>query len=110
MLSTVPVGGGRSPLAFSMKHSLPSIYGVLHAIYSKPRRMPRENPDSKQMCCMWSTDDPPDIIEGTDPICEIEDAFGIQISDDQALELYDLHLDQAARKILKLGGGVRMRR
>ena len=85
-----------------MKHSLSSIYGVLHAIYSKHLRTHRENPDSKQMCCMWSTDDPPDIVEGTEPICDIEDAFGIQISDDEALELYDMHLDQAAQKILEI--------
>ena len=85
-----------------MKDSLSSIYGALHAIYAKHRRMHRENSDSKQMCCMWSTDDPPDIIEGTDPICDIEDAFGIHISDDEALELYDMHLDQAARRILEI--------
>ena len=38
------------------------------------------------MCCMWSTNDPPDIIEKIDPICDIEDAFDIQISDDEALD------------------------
>ncbi|MCX6864819.1 MAG: hypothetical protein NTV46_01130 [Verrucomicrobia bacterium] len=85
-----------------MKDDLSSIYATLHAIYSKHRRMHRENPDSKQMCCMWSTDDPPDIIEGTDPICDIEDALDIQISDDEALELYDMYLDQAARRILEI--------
>ncbi len=85
-----------------MKDSLSSIYDALHAIYSKHRRTHRENPDSKQMCCMWATNDPPDIIEGTEPICDIEDAFGIQISDDEALDLYDMYLDQAARKILEI--------
>ena len=85
-----------------MKHNLSSIYSVLHGIYSKHRRNHRENPDSKQMCCMWSTNDPPDIIEKIDPICDIEDAFDIQISDDEALELYDMHLDQAARRILEI--------
>jgi hypothetical protein len=48
---------------------------------------------------MWSTDDPPDIIEGTEPFCDIETAFDIRISDDDALELYDMDLDKAARKI-----------
>ena len=85
-----------------MKESLSSIYDALHAIYSKHRRHHRENPDSKQFCCMWSTEDPPDVIEGTEPLCDIEDAFGIQISDDEALELYDMHLDQAARRILEI--------
>ena len=85
-----------------MKHNLGSVYNKLEAVYSKHRRKHRENPDSKQMCCMWSTDDPPDIIEGTDPICDIEDAFGIQISDEESLELYDMPLNQAAQKILDI--------
>ena len=85
-----------------LKDSLSSIYDALHTIYLKHRRCHPENPDSKQMCCMWSTDDPPDIIEGTDPIWDIEEAFGIQINDDEALELYDMYLDQAARRILEI--------
>jgi len=89
----------------SMKHSLSGISDLLHAIYSKHRRRHCENPDSKQMCCMWSTDDPPEIIEGTEPICDIEDAFGIQISDGEALEIYDMYLDQAARKIREIEQG-----
>ncbi len=72
------VVGGQPP---HMKQSLSRIYCILHTIYSKHRLTHRENSDSKQMCCMWSTDDPPDIIEGTDPICDIEDAFHIQISE-----------------------------
>ena len=62
-----------------------------------------ENPDSKQMCCMWSTDDPPDIIEDTDPFIEIEELFDIFIDDDTALELYDMNLVDAARKIFEMG-------
>ncbi len=86
----------------SMKTSFTSVYEMLHAIYSKRRRTHRENPDSKQMCCMWSTDDPPDIIEGTEPICDIEDAFGIQISPSDACDIYDMSLEQAARKIIEI--------
>jgi len=54
------------------------------------------------MCCMWSTDEPPDIIEGTPPFDDIEDAFDITIDDDAALELYDMYLDEAARKIVAM--------
>ncbi len=85
-----------------MKNTYDDIYGALNSIYAKHRRRHKENPDSKQMCCMWSTDDPPDIIEGTDPLCDIEDAFDIRIDDDEALELYDMNLDEAARKILEM--------
>ena len=85
-----------------MKENISTIYSSLRAIYAKHRRNHRGNPDSKQMCCMWSTDDPPDIIEGTEPICDMEDAFDIQISDEDAFHLYDMNLDQAAQKILEL--------
>jgi hypothetical protein len=44
---------------------------------------------------MWSTADPPDAIEGTDPICDIEAAFHIYIEDDDALELYDMTLEES---------------
>ena len=79
-----------------------SVYSTLHRIYQRHRRSHPENSDSEQMCCMWSADDPPDVIEGTAPFDDIEDAFGISIDDDAALELYDMHLDEAARKIMEM--------
>jgi hypothetical protein len=51
---------------------------------------------------MWSTNDPPDIIEDTPPFTDIEDAFDIRIDDDTGLELYDMDLDKAARKIIEI--------
>lgn len=62
------------------------------------------------MYCMWSTDEPSDIIKGTAQINDIEESFGIAIDDDVALELYDLDLDEAVIRILAMlrlqdGGG-----
>lgn len=74
----------------------------LEAIYNKYRKNHKENPDSKQMCCMWSTNNPPDIIEGTEPYCEIESVFDVKINDDDAFELYDMTLDDALIHIKKL--------
>ncbi len=54
------------------------------------------------MCCMWSTDAPPDIIEGTEPFVDIEAAFGITIDDDEALNLYDMVLGEAVLRIMEL--------
>jgi len=54
------------------------------------------------MCCMWSTNDPPDIIDDTDPFLEIEDAFEINIDEDSALDLYDMELEEAAKKIIEI--------
>jgi hypothetical protein len=85
-----------------MKGEFKSVYDILHRIYRTHRRNYLENPDSNQMCCMWSTDDPPDVIEGTSPFEDIEDAFGILIDDEVALELYDMDLDEAAKKIIEI--------
>ena len=54
------------------------------------------------MCCMWSTNDPPDIIEGTEPFCDIEDDFNISINEDDALDLYDMDLNDAAKFIIEI--------
>jgi hypothetical protein len=77
-------------------------YQTLHAIYDKYRRKYRGNPDSKQMCCMWSTNSPPDTIVDTRPIYDIEDAFDIEIDENKAMELYDMTLNEAARKIMEI--------
>ena len=85
-----------------MKNNYKLIYESLHKIYRKYQKKYKGNPDSKQMCCMWSTDNPPDIIEGTKPFLDIERVFNITIDDDDALELYDMNLDEAAMKIIEI--------
>ena len=79
-----------------------SIYQTLHEIYQKHRRHYRENGDSKQMCCMWSTDASPDIIEVTEPFVDIEAALGITIDDEEAFNLYDMVLGEAVLRIMEL--------
>jgi hypothetical protein len=85
-----------------MTNDVKAVYETLLRIYQKHRRKHRENGDSRQMCCMWSTNDPPDIIEGAPPFDDIEEAFGITVDDDAAMELYDMDLDEAAAKILDM--------
>lgn len=85
-----------------MKNDYQTVYDTLHRIYQSHRRDHPENGDSEQMCCMWSTDDPPDIIEDTPPFDDIEAAFNILVDDDAALELYDMHLGEAAKKIMDM--------
>ena len=51
---------------------------------------------------MWSVNNPPDIIEGTAPFIDIEDAFNIEISEDDCLEFYDMELEEATDNILDL--------
>jgi len=76
-----------------------NIYDKLHEIYQKHRKKYKRNPDSKQMCCMWSTSNPPDVIEDTEPFYDIEDAFDITINDSDCIELYDMELEEAVTKI-----------
>ena len=84
-----------------MKYEYQDIYNRLHRIYKKHLKR-YKNPDSKQMCCMWSTNDPPDIIEDTEPFANIEAAFDITIDDDEASNLYDMNLGDAALRIMEI--------
>ena len=93
---------GRWQTENMMKNDYQSIYDKLHQIYQNHLRNHKENSDSQQMCCMWSTDDPPDVIEDTQPILDIEDAFDISLDEDSIFKLYDMHLDEAAREIIKI--------
>lgn len=81
-------------------NTMESIYQRLYKIYNKHRQQYKENRyDSQQMCLMWSTDDPPDDIRYSEPMEDIETAFGIVVDDDDALDLYDMTLKKAAQKI-----------
>jgi hypothetical protein len=51
---------------------------------------------------MWPTNDPPDVIEGAEPFCDIEDVFNISINEDDALDLYDMNLNDAAKFIIEM--------
>ena len=84
---------------------LEKTFDILYGIYNKHRRQYPENSfDSKQICLMWSTDDPPDVIEGTEPFDDIEEAFNIAIDDENALELYDMTLKEASIRTLEIQG------
>ncbi len=67
-----------------MKKIDETAYQALHEICDRHRRRYRGNPDSKQMCCMWSTAAPPDVIEGTKPLRDIEAAFDVVSIDEEA--------------------------
>ena len=77
-------------------------YNKLEKIYNKHRSQYKENGDSKQMCCMWSTNDPPDVVEGTQPFQDIEKAFSIIIEDDDAFEMYEMTLSETLIRIQQI--------
>jgi hypothetical protein len=72
---------------------------TLKILYNKYRKKYRSNPDSGQMCCMWSTSSPPNDIFNSDQILSIENRFSIELSEDDALEIYDMDIDEATVKI-----------
>jgi len=59
------------------------------------------NKDS-QMCCFWSIDNPPDVLEATDQLEEIQAEFDINVSEDEAVEMYDMTLQEASDYIQAL--------
>ena len=86
-----------------MKTDDKALYDVLYGIYQTHRgKYPENSCDSRQMCLMWSTNDPPDIIEDTPPFDDIADAFGITIDWEDALELYDMYLDEAMTRLIEM--------
>ena len=86
-----------------MKTNHQTACDILNRIYQTYRRKyPENSSDSRQMCLMWSTDEPPDIIEDTPPFDDIADAFGITINWEEALELYDMHLDEAVTQLIEM--------
>ena len=72
---------------------------ILKTIYDKHRKKYRGNPDSGQLCCMWSTANPPEDVYNLDHILSIDNAFNIVLSENEALELYDMELEEAAKRI-----------
>ena len=85
-----------------MSYSKNEIYEMLFQIFMKYKKRYKNPPKSKQMSCMWSTTNPPDIIEDTSPFYNIEKAFNISIDEDDCLDLYDMDLDEASEKIKNL--------
>ena len=72
---------------------------TLRGLYNRYRKKFRNNPDSGQMCCMWSTSNPPDDIFNSDQRLSIENKFDIELSEDDIMEIYDMDINEAADKI-----------
>jgi hypothetical protein len=51
---------------------------------------------------MWSTYNPPDTLSDTKQIYDIEKELEITLTEDEAVELYDMHLDEVARRIIEI--------
>jgi len=54
------------------------------------------------MCTLWSTSNPPDILEHTPPFNELADTFDFYFSEEEAVESYDMDIVDAGAYIFKL--------
>ena len=88
-----PIG---SPII--MKTEYKDIYDRLHKLYKKHLRR-FKNPDSKQICCTWSTRNPPDEIYECSQMDDIQDEFNIRI-----IEKFDT-LEEGGRFRYRLNTG-----
>ncbi len=64
---------------------------------------PKSKPSAdSQMCLLWSIKDPPDVLEGTKQLKAIEAEFETEIGEDEAVEMYDMNLQEASEYLLQL--------
>ncbi|MFK7978595.1 MAG: hypothetical protein AB8G86_01320 [Saprospiraceae bacterium] len=77
------------------------IIQVLIKIHKKYSGERRSNEDS-QMCTLWSTSNPPDILEHTPPFDELAETFNFYFSEEEAVEFYDMEIIDAATYIFNL--------
>jgi hypothetical protein len=54
------------------------------------------------MCLLWSTKNPPDVLENTKQLEAIEKEFEIVINEIEAVEIYDMNLLEASKYIQEL--------
>jgi hypothetical protein len=84
-----------------MKNQSTPTYQKLYNIYKKYQLKYNRACNSGQICLMWSTRRLPDVLTETKQISDIEKAFAIQLDEDEAIELYDMTLQEAVKFIEK---------
>lgn len=77
------------------------IYKKLSEIYKKyhPQDIPSRE---SQLGVLWDITDPPENLELTEPLRDIETRFDIEIFEDEAVELFDMNLGEASTFIEKM--------
>jgi hypothetical protein len=73
----------------------------LYSIYKKYQLKYNKTCNSGQICLMWSTRRLPDVLTETKQISDLEKAFAMQLDEDEAIELYDMTLNEAVTFIEK---------
>jgi hypothetical protein len=77
------------------------IFEKLKIIYKK--YVPRGKPiEISEMACMWSINNPPDLLEYRKQLEEIERKFNIYIDEENAQKFYEMTLIEASEYIKRL--------
>ena len=92
---------GRLTLDVIMKNQSTLTYKKLYGIYKKYQLRYNRTFNSGQICLMWSTRRLPDVLTETKQMSDIEKGFGIELDEDEAIELYDMTLQEAVTFIEK---------
>lgn len=70
----------------------------IHKIFSFEKYTDKDS----QMCTLWATDDPPDILETTEQLDKICEIIEMRIDETHAVEIYDMTLEEAAVALYEL--------
>ncbi len=70
----------------------------LHEKYSSDRYVTIKS----DMCGLWSIYEPPDELEDTEQLDELEEALKINFEGDEAYEIYEMNIIEASKYIYEL--------
>ena len=99
-LYVIKGNGGIRPVIM-INNQTDHIYDKLYSVYRKYQLKYNGSINSRQMCLMWSTHRLPDVLTETKQLSDIEKMFEIDLNEDEAIELYDMTLDEAVEFIKK---------
>lgn len=86
-------------LKFSILMNKKDLLNELIKIHNRYSYERNRSTETSQFLSMWSTDNPPDWLVGTDPLEDICDLFDMNIDEEYVNELYDMTLKEAAESL-----------
>ena len=77
------------------------IYSKICKVFRKHSGHIKPSPGT-QMCLLWSIDEPPDILENTEALNELEKEINFNFDEEEAVEIFDMNIIDATEYIEKL--------
>jgi hypothetical protein len=57
---------------------------------------------TSQMCLIWSGDDPPDILENTEALIDLENELNFGIEEKDAVEIFNMNIEEATNYLERI--------